>query len=155
MMYNAATHSCVPLLLISYSSVRDHRLRALILDVVSCEQCTQASAKTLLTRNALNSVVYPENRYGSLKGRLQAAHFADRRLEDTSRDIVSRLAVEQVETIPEEYLLRITDGRLLCSIMVRTKLRDEFGRILGRIDGEGLRDHQERASKLSNGELLS
>lgn len=99
-----------------------------------------SEANSSLTRNTLDGVVYPENRYRCLEGGLQTADLADRGLEDTRSYIVSRFAVEQVETVSEQHLLRIADRRLLGGVVVRTQLRHELRGILRRVDCEGLRN---------------
>ena len=80
---------------------------------------------------------------------------SDRGLEDTRSYIVSRFAVEQVETVSEQHLLRIADRRLLGSVVVRTQFGHELRGILGCVDCEGLGNDQQRAGELSNSKLLS
>lgn len=79
-----------------------------------------------LTSDTLDSIVDPQEGNRRLKGRLQTPYLADRRLQNTSRDVVSDVAVQQVKAVTQERLLGISGRSILRNIMVCAELGYEF-----------------------------
>jgi hypothetical protein len=50
---------------------------------------------------------------------------------------------------------RVTDGRGLSRVVVGAELGDEFSRVFGGVDGEGLGDHEEGGGEFGDGELFA
>ena len=95
-----------------------------------------------LTRCTLNRIVDPEQAHSRLVRALQALHLAHRRLEDARLDVIPHLAVQQVQPVVHQPLLRVTRGRVLRRVVESAQFRDELRRVLGRIHREDLRDHE-------------
>ena len=118
----------------------------------------------LLLRIQLNHGINSHNRNASLDSTLQLLDLAHARLQDAGLDAVDHLTLRQVEAV---VLVRLLLGNGLFVIVgvpflhplrervADAELGDEFGGILGRVDGEGLGDGEERLSEFADCELFS
>ncbi len=109
----------------------------------------------LLTWGALYSIVYAQQRDGSLECRLETSHFAYGRLQYASSNIVANFSIEKVEPVPQQCLLGITSWSILGGIVICSKLGDQICRVLGSVYSECLRNYQQCPSELRNCKLLS
>lgn len=107
-----------------------------------------------LTRYTLYSIINPKERNRGLKGRLETPHLADCRLQNTSRDVVADVTGQQVKAVAQECLLGVPGRSILRNVMVCAELGHELRRVLGRIHSECLRDDQQRACELGDGQLF-
>jgi hypothetical protein len=102
-----------------------------------------------------DTVVDSQQTGGCLQRTLQTLDFTDSWLQNTSLDIVSDLALEQVETVEHELTLGVTGGCVLSSIVVRSELGHEVGRVLCSVERQGLGDGKKRSSEFGNGKLFT
>lgn len=109
----------------------------------------------LLLRRNLYTIIYPQQTRRRLQRGLQALNLTYRRLQNAGLPVVNHFTVEKIETIVHEPSLGIVQRGILGSVVVCTELGDEVGRVLGGIDGKGLRDGEEGSGELSDGKLFS
>lgn len=106
---------------------------------------------TLLRRHS-NHIINAEDRQCSLSGRTQGTDLGQSRLQHSSMDVITDLALDQIQSIPLQSLARRV---LLGSVMVHTELRHQICRVLGCIYSQRLGDHKQCVRKLCNRQLLT
>lgn len=109
----------------------------------------------LLLRRNLYTIIYPQQTRRRLQRRLQTLNFTYRGLQNAGLPVVNHFTVDKIETIVHELSLGIVQRGVLGSVMVCTELGDEVGRVLGGIDGKGLRDGEEGSGEFGDGKLFS